>query len=186
MRNATVRRSWLGRVATVGLHGNFELGTTKNRHRCGAGGCEAPRMARLAGDAGVGTVWGVPTVSESSLPAMPVALDREGSPETPMNHTECGRCGAEFGGITPLLEHYQEVHGGVPKPRFLRPEEMIKRTDGLSLIGACNESRCYPNGAEITDSLEHSSAVRYLSKPPSLSSVFGDLSNHDWHEGRAS
>ena len=39
-----------------------------------------------------------------------------------MNHTECGRCGAEFGGITPLLGHYQEVHGGVPKPRFFCPD----------------------------------------------------------------
>lgn len=39
-----------------------------------------------------------------------------------MNHLLCSRCGAAVEHVTALLGHYQEVHGGVPKPRFLRPE----------------------------------------------------------------
>lgn len=46
-------------------------------------------MARLAGVAGVGAVWGVTSVPEPSLLAVPVALDREGSPEAAMKHADC-------------------------------------------------------------------------------------------------
>jgi hypothetical protein len=62
-----------------------------------------------------------------------------------MNHTECGRCGAEFGGITPLLEHYQEEHRGVPKAWFRvenTGEELLKKLRALveSEEGMCDTS----------------------------------------------
>jgi hypothetical protein len=74
-----------------------------------------------------------------------------------MNHTECGRCGAEFGGITPLLEHYQEEHRGVPKAVFVCPvgcntSAMETAGDGTSAqeeLFTC-VSECYNEGATRT------------------------------------
>lgn len=41
-----------------------------------------------------------------------------------MNHVLCSRCGAALEHLVALLGHYQEVHGGVPKPRFRDMEEI--------------------------------------------------------------
>jgi hypothetical protein len=39
-----------------------------------------------------------------------------------VNHLLCSRCGAAVEHLNALLGHYQEVHGGVPKPRFFCPD----------------------------------------------------------------
>ena len=69
----------------------------------------------------------------------------------------CSRCGAVVAHLNALLGHYQEVHGGVPKPRFFCPDGCNTSATGTPEAATLAQEKlftcvreCYDVGATHT------------------------------------